>query len=259
MADAWLQARTAQMDEDLIPKAAAVAASSGSRDRPAVDVPAPKASMLKRSRMVQASASSRTRSARTSPGSCRSAAQGVFTGEGDEAAREVTPERYSQWQSALDRMAKQKVTEAEGATVLNGFEVLGCASVYMEQKDRIFPPDALDLYGFLQAGTKGPYRAYYSLKWFSKHGRLGWDFSDVPPPERKTPVVKAKPDQAVAVEPTDDRGLRGESAISLRGWGSALARAFVLLDGLFRCLEVQAHRTSPHGQAHPSDDAWLLP
>ena len=45
VADAWLQARTAQMDEDLIPKAAAVAASSGSRDRPAVDAPAPKASI----------------------------------------------------------------------------------------------------------------------------------------------------------------------------------------------------------------------
>ena len=202
VADAWVQARTAQMDEDLIPKAAAVAASSGSRDRPAVDTPAPKASMLKRSRMVQAL---RLRAGPDQPEQVLARAEALRKAFSQAKVMrpqgELTPERYSQWQSALDRMAKQKVTEAEGVTVLNALKSWAELRVYMEQKDRIFPPDALDLYGFLQAGTKGPYRAYYSLKWFSKHGRLGWDFSDVPPPERKTPVVKAKPDQAVAVEP----------------------------------------------------------
>lgn len=62
---------------------------------------------------------------------------------------ELTPERYSQWQGALDTLAKKKVTEAEGATVLNAFKTWAELKVYMEQKDRIFPPDALDLYGFL--------------------------------------------------------------------------------------------------------------
>ena len=53
MADAWLQARSSSMDEDLIPQVAAAAESSGSKDRPA-SWPAPKASMLKKSKMVQA-------------------------------------------------------------------------------------------------------------------------------------------------------------------------------------------------------------
>ena len=53
VADAWLQARSKTIDEDLIPQAAAVAESSGSTDRPPT-WPTPKASMLKRSKMVQA-------------------------------------------------------------------------------------------------------------------------------------------------------------------------------------------------------------
>jgi hypothetical protein len=114
---------------------------------------------------------------------------------------ELTPERYSQWQDALDTLAKRKVTEAEGATVVNALKSWAELRAYMEQKDRLFPPDALDLYGFLQNGTNGPYRAYHSLKWFSKHGRLQWDFSDVPVPSRKNPPKKANPEQAVAVEP----------------------------------------------------------
>ena len=44
----------------------------------------------------------------------------------------------------------------------------------MEQKDRLFPPDTLALYGFL-----GPYRPCHSLKWLAKHGRSQWDLSDV--------------------------------------------------------------------------------
>ena len=53
VADAWLQARSSSMDEDLIPQVAAAAESSGSKDRPA-SWPAPKASMLKKSKMIQA-------------------------------------------------------------------------------------------------------------------------------------------------------------------------------------------------------------
>ena len=53
VADAWLRAKSASMDDELIPLAASVAASSGSQDR-AVDAPAPKASTLRRSKMLQA-------------------------------------------------------------------------------------------------------------------------------------------------------------------------------------------------------------
>ena len=114
---------------------------------------------------------------------------------------ELAPERFAQWQDALDTLAKRKVTEAEGATVVNALKSWAELRTYMEQRDRLFPPDALDLYGFLQNGTAGPYRAYHSLKWFSKHGRLQWDFSDVPVPARKNPPKQARPEQAVAVEP----------------------------------------------------------
>ena len=38
---------------------------------------------------------------------------------------ELTPERYSQWQDALDTLAKRKVTEAEGATVVECSQVMG--------------------------------------------------------------------------------------------------------------------------------------
>lgn len=79
---------------------------------------------------------------------------------------ELIPERHAQWQSALDTLAKKKVTEAERATVVNALKSWAELKTYMEQKDRIFPPDALDIYGFLQAGTGGAYRAYHSLKWF---------------------------------------------------------------------------------------------
>ena len=59
---------------------------------------------------------------------------------------ELTPERYSQWQDALDTLAKRKVTEAEGATVVNALKSWAELRAYMEQKDRLFPPDALDLW-----------------------------------------------------------------------------------------------------------------
>ena len=71
----------------------------------------------------------------------------------------------------------------------------------MEQKDRLFPPDTLALYGFLQNGTNGPYRAGHSLKRLAKHGRSQWDLSDVPAPPRKTSAKQANSEQAVAVEP----------------------------------------------------------
>ena len=201
VADAWLQARSKTIDEDLIPQAAAVAESSGSTDRPPT-WPAPKASMLKRSKMVQAL---RLRPAPDQPEQVllRAAAlrKAFSQAKVMRPQGELTPERFAQWQDALDTLAKRKVTEAEGATVVNALKSWAELRTYMEEKDRLFPPDALDLYGFLQNGTAGPYRAYHSLKWFSKHGRLQWDFTDVPVPARKNPPKQARPEQAVAVEP----------------------------------------------------------
>ena len=201
VADAWLQARSSTIEEDLIPQAAAVAESSGSKDRPA-SWPAPKASMLKKSKMVQAL---RIRPGPDQPEQVLLRAEALRKAFSQAKVMrpqgELTPERYSQWQDALDTLAKRKVTEAEGATVVNALKSWAELRAYMEQKDRLFPPDALDLYGFLQNGTNGPYRAFHSLKWFSKHGRLQWDFSDVPVPSRKNPPKQANPEQAVAVEP----------------------------------------------------------
>ena len=201
VADAWLQARSNIIEDDLIPQVAAVAESSGSRDRPA-SWPAPKASMLKKSRMIQAL---RIRPGPDQPEQVLLRAEALRKAFSQAKVMrpqgELTPERYSQWQDALDTLAKKKVTEAEGATVVNALKSWAELRAYMEQKDRLFPPDTLDLYGFLQNGTNGPYRAFHSLKWFSKHGRLQWDFSDVPVPSRKNPPKKANPEQAVAVEP----------------------------------------------------------
>ena len=201
VADAWLQARSKSIEADLIPQAAAVAESSGSKDRP-VTWPTPKASMMKKSKMVQAL---HVRPGPDQPEHVLLRAEALRKAFSQAKVMrpqgELTPERYSQWQDALDTLAKRKVTEAEGATVVNALKSWAELRAYMEQKDRLFPPDALDLYGFLQNGTSGPYRAFHSLKWFSKHGRLQWDFSDVPVPARKNPPKQANPEQAVAVEP----------------------------------------------------------
>lgn len=122
MADAWLQARFSSMDEDLIPQVAAAAESSGSKDRPA-SWPALKASMLKKSKMVQA--------LRIRPGSDQSEQvllraealrKAFFQAKVMRPQGELTPERYSQWQDALDTLAKKKVTEAAGATVVNALK-----------------------------------------------------------------------------------------------------------------------------------------
>ena len=155
VADAWLQARSNSIEEDLIPQAAAVAESSGSKDRPAT-WPTPKASMMKKSKMVQAL---RVRPGPDQPEHVLLRAEALRKAFSQAKVMrpqgELTPERYSQWQDALDTLAKRKVTEAEGATVVNALKSWAELRAYMEQKDRLFPPDALDLYGFLQNGTSG--------------------------------------------------------------------------------------------------------
>ena len=145
VADAWLQARSNIIEDDLIPQVAAVAESSGSRDRPA-SWPAPKASMLKKSRMIQAL---RIRPGPDQPEQVLLRAEALRKAFSQAKVMrpqgELTPERYSQWQDALDTLAKKKVTEAEGATVVNALKSWAELRAYMEQKDRLFPPDTLDL------------------------------------------------------------------------------------------------------------------
>ena len=46
---------------------------------------------------------------------------------------ELIPERHAQWQSALDTLAKKKVTEAERATVVNALKSWAELKTYMEQ------------------------------------------------------------------------------------------------------------------------------
>lgn len=169
VADAWLQARSQNMEDELIPRAAAVAESFGSQDRPPASWPALKASMLKKSEMAQAL---RIRPGPDQPEQVLLRAEALRKAFSQAKVMhpqgELTPERYAQWQDALDTLAKSKVTKAEGATVVDALKSWAELRTYMEQKDRLFPPDALDIYGFLQSGTNGPYRAYHSLKWFAK-------------------------------------------------------------------------------------------
>ena len=91
VADAWLQARSKSVEADLIPQAAAVAESSGSRDRPAT-WPTPKASMMKKSKMVQAL---RVRPGPDQPEPCAAAScgieEGLFSSQGDASSRGVDP------------------------------------------------------------------------------------------------------------------------------------------------------------------------
>ena len=106
VADAWLQARFSSMDEDLIPQVAAAAESSGSKDRPA-SWPAPKASMLKKSKMVQAL---RIRPGPDQPEQVLLRAEALRKAFSQAKVmrpqKELTPERYSQWQDALDTLAE---------------------------------------------------------------------------------------------------------------------------------------------------------
>ena len=93
VADAWLQARSKTIDEDLIPQAAAVAESSGSTDRPPT-WPAPKASMLKRSKMVQAlrlRPAPDSRPARASSVAGGGTEEGLFSGQGHATSRGADP------------------------------------------------------------------------------------------------------------------------------------------------------------------------
>ena len=232
VADAWPQARTQSIEDDLIPRAAAVAESSGSTDRPTMGLPVPKASMLKKSKMKQALR------IRPGPGQvllraealCKAFSQAkVMRPQG-----ELSPERHAQWQSALDILAKKKVTEAERATVVNALKSWVELKTYMEQKDRIFPPDALDIYGFLHLIEP-------IIHW------SGSDFSDVPAPEKKNPTKKANREQTVAVEPPMIAGL--EERIQ-----------FMYEAGDPRwCLEVQARHESSTGENHSEHLPWLLP
>ena len=103
------------------------------------NIPALKASMLKCSKMKQA--------LRIRPGPDQPE-QILLRAEAQRRAfsqakvmrpqGELTPERYSQWQEALDTLAKKKVTEAEGATVVNALKSWAELKTYMEQKDRLF-------------------------------------------------------------------------------------------------------------------------
>ena len=106
VADAWLQARSSSMDEDLIPQVAAAAESSGSKDRPA-SWPAPKASMLKKSKMVQAL---RIRPGPDQPEQVLLRAEALRKAFSQARVMrpqgELTPERHSQWQDALDTLAE---------------------------------------------------------------------------------------------------------------------------------------------------------
>ena len=94
------------MDEDLIPQVAAAAESSGSKDRPA-SWPAPKASMLKKSKMVQAL---RIRPGPDQPEQVLLRAEALRKAFSQAKVMrpqgELTPERYSQWQDALDTLAE---------------------------------------------------------------------------------------------------------------------------------------------------------
>lgn len=90
----------------LLPQVAAAAESSGSKDKPA-SWPAPKASMLKKSKMVQAL---RIRPGPDQPEQVLLRAEALRKAFSQATVMrpqgELTPERYSQWQAALDTLAE---------------------------------------------------------------------------------------------------------------------------------------------------------
>lgn len=114
VADAWLQARSQNMEDELIPRAAAVVESPGLQDRPPASRPALNASILKKSKMAQAL---RIRPGPDQPEQVLLRAEALRKAFSQAKVMrpqgELTPERYAQWQDALDTLAKSKVTEAE--------------------------------------------------------------------------------------------------------------------------------------------------
>ena len=113
-------------------------------------------------------------------------------------AESMDAARTALWSEQLDRLAKEVVTVAEPVTVLNGLKTWTELRNYLEEKERPFPPDHLDIYGYLKDGTKAPARAHASLRWFVKQGKLAWDVGVALPAPRQE---RRPNEQACAVEP----------------------------------------------------------
>ena len=111
--------------------------------------------------------------------------------------------RQREWRTFLSEVAARKVSAAEPATidrVLRTIEELERWQFSRGRADGLSDCDSVDLSAFLTEGTTAPARALSALRWFAKHGRLGWDFSELVLGKRPGHQVSAR-GQAIPAEP----------------------------------------------------------
>ena len=111
--------------------------------------------------------------------------------------------RQREWRTFLSQVAARKVSAAEPATidrVLRTIEELERWQLSRGRADGLSDCDSVDLSAFLTEGTTAPARALSALRWFAKHGRLGWDFSELVLGKRPGYQVSAR-GQAIPAEP----------------------------------------------------------
>ena len=147
--------------------------------------------------------------------------------------------RTALWGEQLDRLAKEVVTLAEPVTVtvLNGLKTWTELRTYLEEKERPFPPDHLDIYGYLKDGAKAPARAHASLRWFVKQGKLAWDVGVATPAPRQ----ERRPNEQACAPPMIPE---------LEEWGSQVVGTSLSLDPDLWHLALQAYPTCHPCQGH---------
>ncbi|CAE7241463.1 clpC [Symbiodinium natans] len=114
-----------------------------------------------------------------------------------------TERRSADWKNLLSSLAERKVKEAERATVdgcLRSLRELLHFQLLRGRAGGLADVDKIDLFAFLEQGTKAPVRALNGLRWFSKHASLEWELADLQP-SRPVQAGKEGPSQAAVAEP----------------------------------------------------------
>eukprot|EP00435_Cladocopium_sp_Y103_P030945 s870_g7.t1 len=120
---------------------------------------------------------------------------GVLRPMGDLSER-----MQNEWHTGVTRLAQDKVTQADKATIINCVRTFVELRTFMAERGRVLPPEELDLISFVNQGTEAPVRALNGLRWLVKNGNLGWPLSGVRTPVPTEQKTKKK-SQAVVVEP----------------------------------------------------------
>ena len=112
----------------------------------------------------------------------------------------LSPEIMDSWVRSCERLSQKHVTQAEPITIANALSTFRELRESMAERNRTFPPQAIDIDFLLHERTTAPSRALNALKWLSRQGTLSWPLSHVSLPEKST--SRKKKGQAIAASPT---------------------------------------------------------